>query len=828
MADLETSLRLLILNVDLPFFPGRIGCEYLHTTYLAKLGNHVGLASLVHTQEQREKKHSLMDAGVELYVWENPYLDRPAAPATPQRRFRLRRLARIVYDTLRTLSGRPADTFIQDLQFRNIAPYVIQALSARDWDALIVVQSQCAHWIDSMPGDLPSVLVLHDVRALMYERQAAVAASLPERITALLEAWRYRRWEGKYCRRYDLVVTVSEADEAWVRAHYQPKHLVTIPLPVDPEYFAPDVTVSEQSHRIMFTGMMRHPPNVEAVCFFAHDVFPQIRTAVPDAEFWIVGREPAPEVDALAQLPGVVVTGYVADIRPYIASANVIVVPLRFGSGMRNKILEAWSMQKCVVSTTIGAEGLLYREGDNILIADDAPTLASKIIRVLHDPALRERLKQSERELVVTHHHPEQLARRYSQAIAGAVRCKHKAADALRSVIDLRWMRPGVAGGIENLSRSFLDTLVGLDQHNQYTVLVPPEVVYDFDLRYQDNFCFVTNEHPTRDLRKAAWRASRFVHNRLRVDYWRSPQVEALRAARDVSAEVALSLSGYIMPDLNLFRNVLVFADLQHEYFPEFFSSEVLEERKRIFSTSIYQADYLIAISEFTRQTVLERFSIAPDKITTGHLAADPRFHPENWRPSELDRVLEKYHLPRGEYLFFPANTWAHKNHRTALEALAIVRDRFGLAPLLVLSGAVREGHPALIEQMQRLKLTNQVRFLGYCPADDIPALYRGAAALVYPSLFEGFGIPLVEAMWCHCPIVCSNTTSLPEIAGDAALMVDPRSAEALAEAIGQVLTNTDLRTTLIEHGCQQAQRFSWMNFTLQTVRTLHRVCKIS
>jgi alpha-1,3-rhamnosyl/mannosyltransferase len=127
-----------------------------------------------------------------------------------------------------------------------------------------------------------------------------------------------------------------------------------------------------------------------------------------------------------------------------------------------------------------------------------------------------------------------------------------------------------------------------------------------------------------------------------------------------------------------------------------------------------------------------------------------------------------------------------------------------------------------VLEHIARLKLEQRVRFLGYRPVDEMPALYEGASALVFPSMFEGFGMPLVEAMWCDCPVVCSNTTSLPEIAGDAAMQVDPSSPDELASALARVLTDDALRQDLVARGRRRAPRFSWSRFTLDTVRILH------
>ena len=160
------------------------------------------------------------------------------------------------------------------------------------------------------------------------------------------------------------------------------------------------------------------------------------------------------------------------------------------------------------------------------------------------------------------------------------------------------------------------------------------------------------------------------------------------------------------------------------------------------------------------------------------------------------------------------------------MEALAVLRARTGLCPPLVLTGTPKEGHPGLLEAAKRLGLREQVRFLGYCPLDEMPALYRGAAALFYPSLFEGFGIPLVEAMWCRCPIVCSNATSLPEVAGDAALLADPHSPDALADALARILTDAALRAELVERGTRRAREFSWRRFTTEVLRSLHEVCR--
>ena len=403
------NLNLLILNGDLPVFPGRAGHEYLNTTRLTNWAQTVGLVSMVHTPEQVEKKNSLLEQGVQLYLWESPNLSTPIATVSPSQSALPRRIGKALYQLLQTRLTRPRDTLIEDYQFRNLSEPVLRALDHTHWQALIIVQSKCAHWLDYIPKFPASVLVMHDIRTRVYARQAQASASMLRRMRLNLEAWRYRQFERDYCRKFDQVITVSTADEAWLRENYQLANVVTVPIPVDGEYFKPMIGIPEQPTRIVFTGMMDHGPNVDGAIFFALDVLPRVQAEIPEAEFWIVGRDPAPQVQALAAQPGVVVTGWVADIRPYLAQAGVVVVPLRYGSGMRNKILEAWGMEKYVISTRVGAEGLDYHDGENILIADDAPALAHRTIEALRDRATRDRIRQCGREVITQQHHPDRL-----------------------------------------------------------------------------------------------------------------------------------------------------------------------------------------------------------------------------------------------------------------------------------------------------------------------------------------------------------------------------------------------------------------------------------
>jgi len=816
--------NVLVINTDLPIFPGGGGVEFLTMINLARRARHVGLVSMAHTLDDLDRSRGLSEAGVDLYLWRNQWMDR--VTAAPRKRGLARTLhgwLRRFVDAARSRPGRPSDTRIMDAAFGNMAPALIEALSDRPWQVLVIVQSSAAAMIDYLPRQPVSVLVMHDIRARLYERRSKVAGSTLERWRLRRQARRYHAFEREYCRRFDLVVTVSSEDARWVMEQYGPRHVHHLPLPVDADYFSPQSTGLEQAGLVVFTGLLNHPPNVDAAVYFANDVLPLVRARIPSAEFHIVGRNPLEQVIALARLPGVRVFPDVPDIRTHIAGASVVVAPLRYGSGSRQKILEAWSMEKCVVATTVGAEGLQYEPGVNLLVADTTVGLTDAVTTALTSQDTRDRVRRAGRSVVRLQHDPVRLSAEYFNELKTLAATQAALDVPMRVLLDMRWMIPGLAGGLENLARAFFQQLKALDRYNEYTALVPARSRGELDLRGHPNVRAVSLDSLSALTAREWHLLSRRASAVLRLHDWRTPDVRHLRWIRDLDVQIAYSFPGYIHPQLLSLRHVLLVPDIQHEYLPQFFSGEALEERGRLYTDSARRADHICAISEFTRQTLIDKLGIPPENVTTVLLAADERFSatPD---PSLDARVLDSNGLEHGKYLFFPAHTWHHKNHQTAVEALRILRDRDGMTPPLVCTGAAREAQPLIEAQAARLGLTGQVRFLGYRPRDEVPALYRGAACLLFPSLFEGFGMPVLEAMASGCPVICSNSTSLPEIAGDAARLIDPHDAEALASEVRHVLTDADLRSELIARGLDRAASFSWRRHTLETIAVLRRV----
>jgi glycosyltransferase involved in cell wall biosynthesis len=265
----------------------------------------------------------------------------------------------------------------------------------------------------------PGVLCVHDSKSLRYREFADYAGTTRQRVRfelLSLLAWRQeRRWFG-FAKR--LVVT-SPSDAKALSDGVSPERIAVIPNGVDLEYFA--YSPSPEAGRIVFTGNMSWPPNEDAAEHFARDLMPAIRSRIPDASFWIVGADPSARVQDLARIEGVQVTGTVADIRPWIRSAAVYASPLRFGLGVKNKILEAMASGAPIVATSRSLSGTPLIDGRHAMIADDDPKFIESVVRLLADPALQESLSREARNKVEAEHSWNSVATQYESVYREAL-----------------------------------------------------------------------------------------------------------------------------------------------------------------------------------------------------------------------------------------------------------------------------------------------------------------------------------------------------------------------------------------------------------------------
>jgi glycosyltransferase involved in cell wall biosynthesis len=260
--------------------------------------------------------------------------------------------------------------------------------------------------------------------------------------------------------------------------------------------------------------------------------------------------------------------------------------------------------------------------------------------------------------------------------------------------------------------------------------------------------------------------------------------------------------------------------DLQHLHYPEFFKREDIAAREVTWPMACRLAAAVATDARWVRDDVSVRYGIKLQKIYSIPMGPPTEVY-GTVSENIVAEVNAKFDLPDA-FAFYPAQTWPHKNHLRLIEALALLRDR-GLNVNLVCTGKQNEHSRVIVRRIRDLGLEKQVRFLGFIAPLELRALYRLAQFVIHPSIFEGGGLPILEAFREGVPVACANTTSLPEYAGDAALLFDPMSADCIAQAIRQMVTNAELRDDLRQKGSKRIRLFTWER-TAKTYRALYRL----
>jgi glycosyltransferase involved in cell wall biosynthesis len=282
-----------------------------------------------------------------------------------------------------------------------------------------------------------------------------------------------------------------------------------------------------------------------------------------------------------------------------------------------------------------------------------------------------------------------------------------------------------------------------------------------------------------------------------------------------------LFVPAHVLPLVHPRSSVVTVHDLGYLYYPK--AHHFLDRLYLDLSTrySARVASRVIAVSKATKDDLVRRYGIEPGKITVVYSGCD-----EAMRPVEDEATIEKAkarYSVQGDYVLSVGTLQPRKNLRRLLEAYAMVRKQAekGETPCLVIAGKKGWLYNQVFQHVVRLGLESEVIFPGYVPQGDLPALLSGARLFVFPSLYEGFGLPVLEAMACGTPVLCSNVSSLPEVAGNAAFLVDPLDVESMAEAMNRLLQDEGLRAQLVKWGFQRVRRFSWERCAGETLAVL-------
>jgi glycosyltransferase involved in cell wall biosynthesis len=337
----------------------------------------------------------------------------------------------------------------------------------------------------------------------------------------------------------------------------------------------------------------------------------------------------------------------------------------------------------------------------------------------------------------------------------------------VRVGISLLTLVPGVSGGSETYARELVRALGRVGVH-EYRVFLPTIATDVAGL-------------PAEVVRE--YRASRSTSGRVAA-MSRGSLFGARIRGRFTGLEAIHFPLSVMIPRVSRPPAVSSVLDLQHELLPEFFSRAERTYRKAVYGWTVRKSRLVVTISEHAADTIVERLGVPQERVRAIHLGLDH----DRFRPAPPGTAPSP-----GDFLLYPALGWPHKNHARLFEAFS----------------ALREHHPDL-----RLVLTGYeghvpegVETLGRVPLEELVELYRTAAALVFPSLYEGFGQPPLEAMACGCPVACSSAASLPEVCGDAARLFDPTSVEEIVAAVEEVLSRPEAWR---EKGLARAAGFTW------------------
>jgi len=253
---------------------------------------------------------------------------------------------------------------------------------------------------------------------------------------------------------------------------------------------------------------------------------------------------------------------------------------------------------------------------------------------------------------------------------------------------------------------------------------------------------------------------------------------------------------------------VAIAYDLQHLDLPFFFAPEERFHRTQFLRNLVDRAEKIICISNFTARSLVKHFQASEEQLIAIPICIHERLALRS--EADVDETLVQLGLEKNQYLYFPANFWPHKNHRALLAAYSIYRQQYPETAVdLVFTGALESAQAELQEIVAHLGYEAHIHFLGFLNEPELVALWQGCRGLVFPSLYEGFGIPVLEAMWFNRPVACSNIGSLPEVGGDAVLYFDPRKPEEIAQAMAQIAHDNAFSISLQERAQLHIKNFS-------------------
>ncbi len=280
-----------------------------------------------------------------------------------------------------------------------------------------------------------------------------------------------------------------------------------------------------------------------------------------------------------------------------------------------------------------------------------------------------------------------------------------------------------------------------------------------------------------------------------------------------------LHCPAHVIPIFSKQKSILTIHDLAFKLFPKTFKWQNRIYLNFIVPLSIKRADKIIAVSNNTKNDIVKEYNVNPNKINVIYNGLDEKFKILK-EDTVINKLKAKYELPQN-FILYLGTLEPRKNLKNLIKAFDNLEES---NKKLVIAGGKGWLYKDIFSLVREKKLENDIIFTGYVDKEDIVPLYNAATLFVYPSLYEGFGLPPLEAMACGTPVITSNVSSLPEVVGDAAITVDPKNINELSEAISNVLSNEDLQNEIIQRGIERAKLFTWENAAIETVKVYEEV----
>lgn len=269
---------------------------------------------------------------------------------------------------------------------------------------------------------------------------------------------------------------------------------------------------------------------------------------------------------------------------------------------------------------------------------------------------------------------------------------------------------------------------------------------------------------------------------------------------------------------------VLTVHDLSWIRYPQTHPPKRVQAMNKYFEPGLRRAALILTDSEFIKRELTDMFGVQPERIRSVPLGVEPLFRPQS--AEETQSLLTRHDLMHGQYLLTVGTLEPRKNLQTVLHAYMLLPQQIRKRFPLVLAGMKGWHMSALEQQIAPLVAAGEIRRLGYLPREELATVVAGALALIYPSIYEGFGLPPLEAMACGVPVIASGVSSLPEVVGDAGLLIDPHDTEAVAQAMQQLITDPGSRLHLSQKALARSTRFSWGKCVEQTIDVYRQVLK--